>query len=282
MIEVGKNHRLVVSKHEDHGIYLADGGEEVLLPNQYLPEDEAEYEVGKELDVFVYLDSEDRPVATTEEPAACVGECAYLPVVGQSGFGSFLDWGLAKDLLVPYKEQRVPMEEDRSYVVFIFMDKSGRIAASSSLSRHLSEVNEGDFEERQEVDLLIASRSDLGFKAVIDGSHLGLIHNNELTRPVKMGEHIKGYIGRLREDGRINLTLQKLAYEVRGELADQILAYLEENGGRINLTDKSSPAEINAVFHVSKSNYKKALGKLFKEEKIVFHEKSVRLAKTSD
>ncbi len=282
MIEVGKNHSLLVSKHEEHGIYLAEGSEEVLLPNQYLPDDEALWAVGQSMDVFVYLDSEDRPVATTEEPAACVGECAYLSVVGQSGFGSFLDWGLSKDLLVPYKEQRVPMQEGKSYVVFIFLDKSGRIAASSSLSRHLSEVNEGDFDERQEVDLLIASRSDLGFKAVIDGSHLGLIHNNELVRPVRVGERIKGYIGKMRSDGRINLTLQKLAYEVRGELADEILSYLEKNGGRINLTDKSSPAEINAVFHVSKSNYKKALGKLFKEEKIIFHEKSVRLAKSSD
>lgn len=282
MIEVGKNHQLVVSKHEDHGIYLADDAEEVLLPTQYLPEDKTLWQVGKALEVFVYLDSEDRPVATTEEPFAQVGECAFLTVVGQSGFGSFVDWGLSKDLLVPFKEQRVPMEEDRSYVVYIFLDKSHRIAASSSLSRYLSEINEGEFEHRQEVDLLIASRSDLGFKAVIDGSHLGLIHNNELVRPIKVGEKIKGYIGKLRDDGRINLSLQKLAYEVRDELSEQILAFLNDNGGRINLTDKSSPGEINAIFHVSKSNYKKALGKLFKEGKIVFHEKSVRLAKQSD
>ncbi len=279
MIDIGKYHQLVVSKHEDHGIYLADGSEEILLPNQYLSENEEDWQIGKYLDVFVYLDSEDRPVATTEKPAACVGECAYLPVIGQSGFGSFLDWGLSKDLLVPFKEQRIPMEAGRSYVVYIFLDNSQRIAASSMLSRHLSEINENDFEERQPVDLLIASRSDLGFKAVIDGSHLGLIHNNELVRPIKIGEHMEGYIGKPRSDGRINLTLQKLAYEVRDELSDQILDYLNQNGGRINLTDKSSPAEINAVFHVSKSNYKKALGKLLKEGKVIFHEKSVRLAK---
>lgn len=282
MIDIGKYHRLVISKHEEHGIYLTDDSEEILLPNQYLSENEEDWQIGKHLDVFVYLNSEDRPVATTEKPAACVGECAYLSVIGQSGFGSFLDWGLSKDLLVPFKEQRVPMETGRSYVVYIFLDSSQRIAASSMLSRHLSEINEDDFEHRQQVDLLIASRSDLGFKAVIDGSHLGLIHNNELVRPIKVGERMEGYIGKPRSDGRINLTLQKLAYEVRDELSDQILDHLNQNGGRINLTDKSSPAEINAVFHVSKSNYKKALGKLLKEEKIIFHEKSVRLAKQSD
>ena len=251
MIEVGKNHTLEVGKHVDFGVYL----------------------------VIVYLDSEDRPIATTEVPFARVGDCAFLPVVGQSQFGSFVDWGLTKDLLVPFKEQRVPMEVGRSYVVYVFIDKTDRIAASSRLSRFLKEENEGTFEVRQEVDLLIASRSDLGFKAVVNGSHLGLIHTNEVVRPIKVGDQFKGYIGEPREDGRINITLQKLAFEVRDELAEKILVHLSEHGGKTHLTDKSSPEEINAVFHVSKSNYKKALGKLFKQEKIAFHEKSVRLVK---
>ena len=279
MIEVGKNHTLEITKHVDFGVYLKCDEEEILLPERYLPEDEKLWAVGEFLDVFVYLDSEDRPIATTEIPFAKIGECAFLPVVGQSQFGSFVDWGLSKDLLVPFKEQRVPMEVGKSYVVHIFLDKTSRIAATSRLSRYLEEQNDGAFVVRQEVDLLIASRSDLGFKAVVDGSHLGLIHNNDIVRPIKVGDQFNGYIGEAREDGRINITLQKLAYEVRDELADKILTYLDENGGRLNLTDKSSPAEINAVFHVSKSNFKKALGKLFKEEKIVFHEKSVRLAK---
>ncbi len=279
MIEIGKNHTLEITKHVDFGVYLQSGDEEILLPERYLPEGEEKWAVGEHLDVFVYLDSEDRPIATTETPFAEVGECAYLNVVGQSQFGSFVDWGLSKDLLVPFKEQRVPMEIGKSYVVYIFIDKTGRIAASSRLSRYLEECNDDAFEVRQEVDLLIASRSDLGYKAVIDGSHLGLIHLNEIVRPMKVGDWIKGYIGEPREDGKINITLQKLAYEVREELADTILDFLNENGGRLNLTDKSSPAEINAVFHVSKSNFKKALGKLFKEEKIIFHEKSVRLLK---
>lgn len=282
MIEVGKNHTLEIVKHVDFGVYLEYEEEEILLPEKYLPEDDASCAIGEFIDVFVYLDSEDRPIATTEIPFAKVGECAFLPVVGQSQFGSFVDWGLTKDLLVPFKEQRVPMELNRSYVVYLFIDKTDRIAATSRLSQHLKEQNEEEFEVRQEVSLLIASRSDLGFKAVINGTHLGLIHNNELVRPIKVGDEIKGYIGDLREDGRINLTLQKLAYEVREDLSQQILIHLKEHGGKTHLTDKSSPEEINAVFHVSKSNYKKALGKLFKEEKIQFHEKSVRLVLKDD
>jgi len=279
MIDVGKMHTLEIIKHVDFGVYLKSDDEEILLPKKYLPDDEELWAVGAFLEVFVYLDSEDRPVATTETPKAMVGECAYLPVVGQSRFGSFLDWGLSKDLLAPFKEQRVPMEIGRSYVVYIFIDKTTRIAASSRLSSFLKEINEDNFEIREEVNLLIASRSDLGYKAVINGSHLGLIHNNEIVRPINVGDRIIGYIGEPRTDGRINLTLQKLAYEMRDDLSDKILNHLIEHGGQTHLTDKSNPDEINQVFHASKSNYKKALGKLFKEGKIQFHEKSVRLVK---
>lgn len=279
MIEVGKNHTLEIVKHVDFGVYLLSDEEEILLPQKYLPEDEALWAVGEFIDVFIYLDSEDRPIATTEIPFARVGDCAFLPVVGQSQFGSFVDWGLTKDLLVPFKEQRVPMEIGRSYVVHIFIDKTNRIAASSRLSRFLKEENDGAFEVRQEVDLLIASRSDLGYKVIVDGKYIGLIHTNEVVRPIKVGDQFKGYVGEPREDGRINITLQKMSYEVRDELADKILIHLSEHGGKTHLTDKSSPEEIYAVFHVSKSNYKKALGKLFKQEQIMFHEKSVRLVK---
>ncbi len=271
MIEIGKSYSLEITKHVDFGVYL-DGGdmEEILLPERYLPKDEKEWAIGQFIDVFVYLDSEDRPIATTEVPYVEVGGSAFLNVVGQSQFGSFLDWGLPKDLLVPFKEQRVPMEIGKSYVVHVFIDKTGRIAGTTRIDRHLQEENDGHFEIRQEVDLLVASRTDLGYKAIINGSHIGLIHNNEIVRPIRVGDEFKGYIGEAREDKRINITLQKLAYEVRHDLAEQILVYLKENGGSTKLTDKSSPTEINAVFHVSKSNYKKALGKLFKEEKYSF------------
>lgn len=281
MLEIGKTHTLVVLKHVDFGVYLGEaledeGQEEILLPERYLPDNSAACEVGKSLVVFLYLDSEDRPIATTEIPFAEVGQCAYLPVLEKSPFGSFLDWGLMKDLLVPFKEQRVPMEIGRSYVVYLYLDVTGRIAASSNLSKYINEQNEGIFQSMQEVDLLIASRSELGYKAVINGTHLGLIHNNEIVRPLNMGDKIKGYIGEARSDGRINLTLQKKSVDIRHELADQILAYIDENGGAINLTDKSSPEDINAVFYVSKSNYKKALGKLYKKREIVMEDGLIR------
>ena len=283
MLKIGTTHTLEVIKHVDFGIYLrGDQDEEyfneILLPERYLPENQAEWDIGQYLTVFIYLDSEDRPIATTEVPLAEVGECAYLTVVEKGEFGSFLDWGLMKDLLAPFKEQRVPMEVGRSYVVYVYLDNTDRIAASSLLSRHLLEENDGAFKAKEEVDLLIASRSDLGYKAVINGSHLGLIHNNEIVRPIKMGDRFKGYIGELREDGRLNLTLQKPSLELRGELADKILSYIEDQGGSSGLTDKSSPEDINAVFHVSKSNYKKAIGKLYKAKKIILEDKLIKLA----
>lgn len=277
MIEVGKNHSLEIIKHVDFGIYLKHEEEEILMPAKYLPEDEDLWAVGEFIDVFVYLDSEDRPVATTEVPVAKVGECAFLPVVSQSQFGTFVDWGLTKDLLVPFKEQRVPMQIGNSYVVHIFMDKTDRIAGTTRLSRFLKEENDDVFGLSEEVNLLIASRSDLGYKAVVNGTHLGLIHNNDVVRPIKAGDEFKAYMGAPRSDKRINITLQKLAYEMRDELSERILTYMREHGGKIGLTDKSPPAEINAVFQVSKGNYKKALGKLFKEGKIQFHQKSVQL-----
>ncbi len=278
MLEIGKTHTLKVTKHVDFGVYLeGDDLEEILLPERYLPADEDVWDTGQFLSVFIYLDSEDRPIATTETPLAEVGDCACLTVVGKSEFGAFLDWGLMKDLLVPFKEQRVPMEVGRSYVVYLYLDVTGRIAASSLLSRHLSEINDGTFSTGQEVDLMIGSRSDLGYKAVINGSHLGLIHNNEIVRPIAIGDKFKGYIGDAREDGRLNITLQKPSLEMRGELADIILAYLKDNGGQCRLTDKSPPDDIYATFHVSKSNYKKALGKLYKARTIKLEDGQITL-----
>lgn len=278
MLEIGKTHSLEIVKHVDFGLYLdGDDLDEILLPERYLPENKEDWEVGKFLQVFIYLDSEDRPIATTEIPLAEVGDCALLSVVEKSPFGSFLDWGLMKDLLAPFKEQRIPMDVGRSYVVYVFVDVTGRIAASSRLSKFLEEQNDGIFKVRQQVDMLIASRSDLGYKAVINGTHLGLIHNNEIVRPIKVGDRFKGYISEPREDGRINITLQKPANEMRLDLAEEIIAYLTENGGSSDLTDKSPPEAINAVFHASKSNYKKALGKLYKARKITISAGQVRL-----
>ncbi|WP_417317221.1 S1 RNA-binding domain-containing protein [Emcibacter sp.] len=280
MAEIGKTQSLEIVKHVDFGVYLdGDMEEEILLPQRYLPEDPKEWEVGQFIDVFVYLDSEDRPIATTETPLAEVDECACLTVINRTKFGAFLDWGLSKDLLVPFKEQRIPMEPGKSYVVFLYLDNTGRIAATSRLSRHLSELNDDEFKVRQKVDLLVATRSDMGYKVVINGTHLGLIHNDDVTRPLQIGDRLSGFIKKPRPDGRINITLQRPANELRHELADQIMEYLQENDGRCELTDKSDPEAIRATFQTSKSTYKKALGKLYKDKKIIFEADCIRLAK---
>lgn len=279
MIEIGRTHALEVVKHVDFGLYLAGATpeEEILLPQRYLPDDDRVWAVGEFLDVFIYLDSEDRPIATTEVPHAEVGDCALMIVVDKGEFGAFLDWGLMKDLLVPFKEQRVPMEVGRSYVVYVYLDVTGRICASSCLDRHLNEQNEQTFAFRQAVDILVSSRSELGYKAVINGTHLGLVHNNEVVRPVKPGDRFTGYIGEAREDDRINLSLQKQSHRMRQDLGEAIIDYLRQCGGTSPLTDKSAPAEIHSIFHASKGNYKKALGKLYKEKRVLITKDHIKL-----
>lgn len=281
MSEIGKAHMLRVLKQVDFGFYL-EGLElgEVLLPLRYAP---PHLELEDEIAVFIYHDSEDRPIATTELPKAFVGDVAHLEVVDVGKFGAFLDWGLSKDLLVPFKEQRVPMEKGRSYSVFLYLDVTGRVVGSSKLSRHLPEVDtEGVFTDHQEVDLHIASRSEMGFRAVVNGTHLGLIHNKDVYQKPEIGSKIKGFVKAIREDGRINLSLQSKApekrMELRGELTERILTHLKNHEGHSPLTDKSPPEEIYAVFNVSKSNYKKALGQLFKEQKIMIEKDQIKLA----
>lgn len=275
-MDIGKHHHLQVVKSVDFGLYL-DGGDEgeILLPKRYVPEGT---QVDDWLDVFVYLDSDDKIIATTETPKATVDECAYLKVVSLTRIGAFVDWGLSKDLLVPYKEQSAPMKEGRSYVVYLYVDSSGRIAASSKLSRHLDEYST-HFTAGEEVDLMISGKSDLGYKAIINGTHLGLIYQGEVFQPLKFGQTLKGYIKAIREDKKIDLSLQPpgKTREQLDDLATQILLHLEENGGQSSLTDKSPPDEIYKTFKVSKGNYKKALGRLYKLKRILIEKHQITL-----
>lgn len=263
---IGSTVRLQIVKEVDFGLYL-DGGDfgEILLPVRYVPPG---CQVGDEIDVFIYRDSEDIIIATTEKPFAEAGECAHLKVVDVNSFGAFMNWGLPKDLCIPFNEQRVPMETGRSYTVFIYEDHSGRICGSSKLSNFLEEKSDGAFEAGQPVYLHIASRSPLGFKAIINGTHLGLIHNNDALLPLKPGQKIEGYIKKIRPDGAIDLTLQQQGDAMRGNLSQQILTDLEKQGGTSTLTDKSTPAEIFQWYQVSKANYKKVLGQLYRDKKI--------------
>lgn len=275
MIQVGKKNQLRITRQVDFGFFL-DGEElgEILIPQSLVPKGSAIDDV---LDVFVYLDSEDRLIATTEKPLAEVDTCGFLKVVGISQFGAFLNWGLAKDLLVPFKEQRVPMEVGRYYAVVVYLDITGRIAASSKLSTFLSENNEGYFDVGQKVDLLIAMRSDVGYKAVIENTHLGIIHHSDVFQPIRVGDRLTGFIRTIRSDDRINLALQPTNENIRELLPAKIMSYIKSQGGSITLTDKSPPEDIYKIFHVSKANYKKALGTLYKEKCILLGKDIVRL-----
>lgn len=276
MGQIGRVNKLKVVKLVEFGVYL-DGGSlgEILMPKRYMP---AGAKLGDSLEVFVHLDSQDRLVATNDRPKASVGEVAFLKVRDVNRTGAFLDWGMPKDLLAPFAEQRVPMEVGRSYCVYIYIDLSGRLAASSKLSLFLEETNEQVFKEKQEVSLQVVSRSQMGYTAVINGTHLGLIHNSEILQPLRMGQKMTGFIKTIRDDDKINLTLQMQGKAGRDELAEKILIFLEMNDGRSTLVDKSSPEDIFAQYRVSKASYKKALSRLYKKRKIVIEADCIKLA----
>ncbi len=275
MVKLGQYNSLSIIKKVDFGVFL-DGEElgEILLPKRYLQDDTS---IGDVISVFLYNDSEDRIVATTETPKAMVGECAYLRVVDTNKFGAFLDWGLPKDLLVPFNEQQKPMQKGYSYTVYLFVDENTqRIAASSRLEDHLiADIN--IYEPRQAVDLQIYGKSDLGFKAVINNTHLGQLYENETFKKLHHGEKLKGYIKRLRTDGKIDLSLQLPAHLEREGLAGTILQHLEQHQGISTLTDKSPPAEIYATYGVSKATYKKTLGLLYKNRQIKIEKHQISL-----
>ncbi len=275
MAELGRFNNLRVIRQSDIGVMLAAGRYgEVLLPKRYVPKT---LEIDDQIDVFLYSDSEDRVVATTQKPKAQVGECAYLKAVSRNRVGVFLDWGLPKDLLVPFSEQQKPMQKGYSYTVYLFVDEAtDRIAASSRLEEHLSDDASG-FAPRQPVDLLIYGRSDLGFKAVVDGTHLGQLYDNETFRRLHYGERVRGYIKQVRDDGRIDLVLQRPSHLERDRLGEAILTDLRDQGGVSMLTDKSPPEAIYEAFGVSKANYKKALGQLYRRRQIEITKEKITL-----
>ncbi len=275
MIELGKLNTLTVLKKLDFGIYLDGGdGEEILLPRRYVPEG---CSVGDELEVFVYLDSEDLLIATTETPKAEVGECAYLKVVEVNRIGAFLDWGLPKDLLVPFGEQQKPMQVGQSYVVYLYVDPaSERIAASTKLDKFLADASPY-YKVQQQVDLLICGRTDLGYRTVIDGSVIGLLFKSDVLSPINIGQKIKGYIKHIRADKKLDLCLQLVNREALDELSEKIMAFIKAEGGETTLTEKSPPDIIAKQFGVSKSSYKKALGKLYKKRLILIEKIKISL-----
>ena len=275
MAELGKLDSLEVVRSSDFGLFL-DGGElgEILLPRRYV---QRQWGPGDTVEVFLMRDSEDRLTAITVKPYAMVGEFAYLRVVSTTPVGAFLDWGLPKDLLVPFREQKVSMQEGRSYVVYVYLDEvSGRIAATAKLDKFLNKTA-GSYTAGQAVELLICARTDLGYKAIVNNTHWGMLFHDNVFQPVECGQRINGFIQRVQADGKLDLSLGKPGYDQISEVTDAILAHLEAQGGFMPVTDKSPPQEINALFGVSKKTYKKAVGALYKARKITFENGGTKL-----
>ncbi|MFT5484192.1 MAG: putative RNA-binding protein (virulence factor B family) [Halieaceae bacterium] len=276
MISVGQTHELTVVNIVDFGVYLdAENLGEVLLPRRYVPEGAA---VGDRVTVFLYFDSEDRLIATTQRPKAKVGEYAYLQVTDINDFGAFLDWGLDKDLLVPFAEQHRPMHAGHSYLVYLYINQAdGRIVASSTIDRFVEEEAPQTYNPQQAVDLIVANSTELGYKAIINHSHWGVLYKDEVFQRLSFGQSIKGYIKNVRSDGKIDLTLQG-GQEVRDKYSRAILGHLRQQNGFAAVHDKSAPELISRLFGMSKKSFKKAIGGLYKARLITIEKDGIRLA----
>lgn len=275
MAQIGKYNSLRVIKEVDFGVYL-DGEKdgEILMPIRYVPKD---CKVGDNVDVFLYLDSEDRPVATTEQPFAQVGEFAMLRVISVNKIGTFLDWGIMKDLLVPFREQKVTMVENRSYLVYIYVDEeSQRIVASAKLGKFLDKIAP-EYTVGQEVELVIESETDLGYKAIINNQHWGILYENEVFEQLAKGLKIKGYIKKIRTDNKIDLSLHPLGYEKVDPLTQMILDELKKAGGSMAVSDKSDAEEVYRIFGISKKSFKQAIGALYKKRIISISPEGIKL-----
>ena len=276
-IELGKFNTLRVVKEVDFGMYL-DGGEEgeILLPSRYVPEN---CKPGDELTVFIYLDNEERLVATTLTPLVQVGEFACLEVAWINQYGAFLNWGLMKDLFVPFREQKMKMQVGKQYVIHAHLDdESYRIVASAKVDRYLSK-EKTPYEPGQEVSILIWQKTDLGFKAIIENRYSGLLYESEIFQPLHTGMTLKAYVKQVREDGKIDLILQKPGQGKVEDFAATLLDYIREQGGHITLHDKSPAEEIYDTFGVSKKTFKKAVGDLYKKHLVSLQENGIELAK---
>ncbi|MDD0972824.1 S1 RNA-binding domain-containing protein [Pseudomonas fontis] len=271
MALVGRYNTLQVVKHTDFGLYLDGGADgEILLPNRYIPKD-TPTEVEDWLNVFIYFDSEDKLIATTEKTKLQVGEFASLKVKEINSIGLFLDWGLPKDLLMPYSEEKRQMKAGEYCVVHAYLDKrTRRITATARLDRYLDKLP-ANYTVGQEVDLLVAEETPMGFKAIINNKHWGLIHKNEVFKFLRSGKQEKGYIKELRSDGKIALSLQPIGQALASTLHDKIIDKLKAANGTLPVNDKSDPQVISDLFGVSKGNFKKAIGALYKDGRIVIH-----------
>ncbi len=275
MIRLGRFNQLTVLKQLPRGLQL-DGGRdgEILLPKQYVTDD---MEVGKSVNVFIYLDSEDRLIATTETPLAQVDEFAWLRVADTTRIGGFLEWGLPKDLFVPFSEQARPLDVGKKVLARVYVDDNNRLAASTKLDSFLYDEGE-NFKTGQPVDLIVAEETQLGRKVIVNHTHWGLIYHSDIHRELRKGQSLKGFVKKVRDDKKLEITLDKPGYGKVEGIAEKVLAKLEKSGGFLPLSDKSQPAEIKAAFGVSKNAFKQAIGALYKQRLIHIEADGIYLA----
>lgn len=276
MVQLGQYNTLPILRFVDFGLYL-DGGDglEILMPKRYMPEGAKE---GEEIKVFVYQDSEARLIATNEHPYATVGQFANLRINSVNATGAFADWGTSKELLIPHREQAIKMEEGRRYIIYIYIDQvSGRIAGTSKLDKHLGNVPP-TYEDGEEVEALIWRRTPMGYKAIINNQHVGMLYENQIFREVHIGERLRAWVKGIREDEKIDLSLQPIGYRQMIDPAEAaILKALHQHNGFMPLTDHSTPELIAFELQMSKKTFKKAIGSLYKQERIVIREDGIEL-----
>ncbi|MDD5228881.1 MAG: S1-like domain-containing RNA-binding protein [Methylococcales bacterium] len=275
MINIGKINTLKISKQNSSGIYLSDeSGKQVLLVDKK----PLKYELDDSVDVFVFVDGDEHLAATTQKPLAQVGDIAYLKVVSVNYYGAFLEWGLAKNLLVPFSEQHHELEVGESYFFKLFLDDKERFVATTKLNHFLAdEVKPDEFTVGQKVNLLIADETDLGVKAIVNNAYWGLLYENEIFQTLQKGQRIDGYIKTIRDDLRLDLVLNEIGYGKVTTLTDTILKMLRDNGGELAVSDKSEPEKIYTLFGVSKKVFKQAIGALYKQKLIEIKQATIRL-----
>ncbi|MEL7399351.1 MAG: S1-like domain-containing RNA-binding protein [Pseudomonadota bacterium] len=287
MAELGRYNTLKVQELAPHGAYLDDeDGGQILLPTRQVPEGT---EIGDDIKVFVYLDSEDRWIATCQRPRVQLHQVASLEVVDVNRTGAFLDWGLAKDLFVPFAEQKQRMEQGKSYLVYVLLDNTGRLIGSTRLNRYIHDEAKSNwpgapdpYKVGDQARLLISHRTELGYKAVVDDEFWGVIHHDDIRKAIRPGQKLEGYIKRVRDDHRLDLALEPIGHAKISPLAGRILKKLQDGDGTLGLSDKSPADLIELHFGVSKRVFKMAIGQLFKERKIVIEADHIRLANDQD
>jgi len=278
MLKAGRNYTLTVSRISDYGLYLEnEEHDEVLLPNRYVSLAD---KPGDTKEVFVYHDSEDRLVATTETPLLRVGQAGYLKVVDKTVHGAFLDWGLTgKDLFLPNRNQQGGILAGHSYIVYLYEDSiTGRCVATNKLKSFIGN-DEITVRPREEVEVLVASESPIGYRVIVNDRHWGMIYNNQIFRPVAVGDRLRGYVRRITEDNRIDVSLQQTGFAQVKDSAHALLELLHENGGRLPLNDASDPAEVQRLTAMSKKTFKRSVGMLLKQGRIVMDDRGIEIRK---